>query len=267
MGSLFVLSLVPLSWACEGAGPGLEAEPTFACTYEVRFSSCFDPQGSPWRSECVTVRDEAACQTLTQNHVENTGDCEFSTTHRSVQVREGECGEVEEPDEGGFANGESCDALAQCASGLCVPQYYCTSACGSDAECEGDFGGGCCVGEGSLGYCLAAADCDALCPDNAYAAGLPTLCYCNEGFHWNQAGDACVPPADLGEWCYFPADCASGYCLSGFDDDGEGRRWCSTQCDDDTECAALVGVEQVDAACCGPTTDGAPACVIDTWCS
>jgi hypothetical protein len=251
--------------ACNGGDE--PAQPRFACTFEVSFSSCHDPRGSPWTPTCITVGNEELCEQSTRDHTERTATCEYTTRYRGVEIQPGECAEGSDSSPGeGLADGEACSSLGQCRSGLCVPQYYCTTPCRSDGECQPTFDGGCCVGEGSLGYCLAAAECSRLCPEHAYPWGIPTLCYCEDGLHWNQDGTACIPPSAPGQWCAMPGDCASGYCLSGFDANGDYAAWCSMPCGADGDCTALLGAAQVEAACCGPTTDGVDACVIDGWC-
>jgi len=268
IGRAIVLSLAYLVLGCQGEPDGQEPSgEVFACTYEVSFSSCQDPQGSPWVPSCITVGDESKCDENTRDHSERTDDCEYTTSYRAVDLRPGECVEAgEEPMGEGLLDGEACASLSQCESGLCVPQYYCTRSCNEDDDCQAVFDDGCCAGAGSLGYCLQAPECASLCPANSFALGLPTLCYCEDGFHWNDEGTQCIPPVSVGESCVLPTDCESGYCLAGFDAQGEYSSWCSTQCQLDGECSALVTAEQVEVACCGPTTDGPDACVIDLWC-
>ena len=183
----------------EETGPD-ENTPRFACHYQTKLTdSCNNPQGSAWVDECVDVLTEEDCELATMQLQEDVGDCTFTTLFRNVETRPTEvCPEVEMDSTGpseieGRELGEDCSSLADCASGLCVPRFYCTMSCAADVDCGGDdgFAGGCCVGEGSLGYCLAEPDCADLCPARATPMGLPTICVCDDGFDWNADFTAC----------------------------------------------------------------------------
>jgi len=203
VGTALVLALSLLG-ACVGdetedEGPDEDAE-RFGCVFESRLlDSCNNPEGSPWAESCVDVLTEEDCTLATEEMNEQVGECTFTTTYRNVQTTPGlACPEMDNAESGGPEEiepaelGEACINLADCNSGLCVPRFYCTTSCAESTECADDFPGGCCIGEGSLGYCLAAEDCGGLCPENSTAMGLPTICVCDEGFDYDVETNACV---------------------------------------------------------------------------
>jgi hypothetical protein len=199
---LAVAATAQLACGGDGAEGDTEAGSTgtelFACMYESRLlDSCNNPGGSAWIPGCVDVRSEEACTMLTAESTEQVGDCEFTRDYRNVETQPGMvCPEVEStgpsPNEGAEI-GEECTVLSDCAAGICIPEFYCTVACSDASDCETAFPSGCCVSQGSLGYCIAADDCAALCPDNASPVGLPTVCTCDEGFDWNADFTMCEP--------------------------------------------------------------------------
>jgi hypothetical protein len=92
----------------------------------------------------------------------------------------------------GAAVGESCTVLSDCAMGICIPEFYCTVACSSPADCDDALASGCCVSEGSLGYCISEEDCAGLCPENSTPMGLPTVCVCDDGFEYDPMTNSCA---------------------------------------------------------------------------
>jgi|GEM_PF-2532467 len=200
-GLLFALGFC-LTSACgsdeDDEGVDEDAE-RYGCVYETRLiDSCNNPGGSPWVEGCVDVLTDDDCTLATEEMNEEVGDCTFTTVFRNVRTTPGlACPDMEgvetgpeeiEPAEAG----EACTSLADCASGLCVPRFYCTNACSDASTCETDFPGGCCIGEGSLGYCLAQEDCSMLCPENSTPTGLPTVCVCDDGYTYDPMMDACT---------------------------------------------------------------------------
>ena len=206
-GSVLLSVALGIAVACGGEdeedggedGPDEDAE-RYGCVFESRLlDTCNNPEGSPWVEGCVDVLTDEDCMLATEEMSEEVGDCTFTTTYRNVETTpdamcpEPETGESDGPGEIEPAEaGEPCATLAECASGLCVPRFYCTLSCSDATECEDDFAGGCCVGEGSLGYCLAEDDCADLCPENSTPMGLPTICVCDDGFVYDPMTDACV---------------------------------------------------------------------------
>jgi hypothetical protein len=183
----------------EVTGPD-EDTPRFACHYQTKLTdSCNNPEGGAWVDACVDVLTEEDCELATEEMREEVGDCTFTTLFRRVETTPMEaCPEVEMDSTGpeeieGRELGEDCSSLAQCASGLCVPRFYCTMSCSVDDDCDDGFSGGCCVGEGSLGYCLDKSDCADLCPEHSTPMGLPSICVCDDGFDWNTDFTACDP--------------------------------------------------------------------------
>mgnify|MGYP001426978332 CR=1 FL=1 len=174
-----------------------EGDPRYGCVYESSLiDSCNNPMGSPWTEGCVDVLIDDDCTLATAEMVEEVGECTFTTTYRNVTTTPGQpCPDEEMPiptQAEAAAAGEPCADLDDCASGLCVPRFYCTVSCSEDSQCAEDFPGGCCVGEGSLGYCLSQDDCAGLCPPDSTPVGLPTVCVCNDGFAYDPPSGQCV---------------------------------------------------------------------------
>jgi hypothetical protein len=262
--ALIHVAVFALGLACSREEPDPAPAPPaskFACRFQVRFSSCQDTEGSQWTDNCVTVPTATACQDITTKTTELVGSCEFKTDYREILVDAGECAPKEAPKDAGPA-GSSCAAHESCSSGLCMPQYYCTRSCSAYADCAADFPGGCCVGGGSLGYCLAAKECAAFCPTGAHASGLPTVCTCPAPLHLNETRAACIQPAALGEWCQWGSDCVSKFCLR----DERGPSWCSRPCGTDADCTGLVRGE-ISRACCRMDGGGFMSCTINQWCA
>ena len=194
---------VAIAAACGGDDEGEEDDapdedtPRYGCVFETRLAdSCNNPGGSPWTEGCVDVLTDEDCELATEEMIEEVGDCTFTTSFRNVETTPDlPCPEAEttgpqeiEPGE----PGDPCATLSECGSGLCIPRFYCTLSCSDATECEDDFSGGCCVGEGALGYCLAEEECADLCPANSTPMGLPTICVCDDGFEYDPMMDACV---------------------------------------------------------------------------
>jgi hypothetical protein len=182
----------------EGDEGPQEGDERYACVFESSLmDSCNNPMGSPWTEGCVDVLTDDDCGMATAEKVEELGDCTFTTTYRNVMTTPGiVCPQPETtgPVEADAAPvGEACSSLDDCASGLCVPRFYCTVSCSADSDCSEDFPGGCCVGEGSLGYCIAESDCAGLCPANSTPFGLPTICLCDDGFVYDPTSGECMP--------------------------------------------------------------------------
>lgn len=181
----------------EDDGPDEDAE-RFACVFESSLiDSCNNPEGSPWVEGCANVLTDEDCTLATAEMVEEVGDCTFTTTYRNAMTTPGmacpDAGTTGPSEIEPGAAGEPCSSLGDCESSLCVPRFYCTVSCTVDEECADDFPSGCCVGEGSLGYCIAEEDCAQLCPENSTPSGLPTLCVCDDGFEYDPMTGECAP--------------------------------------------------------------------------
>jgi hypothetical protein len=166
-----------------------------ACRFEVRSVSCEDPNGSEWVPDCLDVKTKEGCAEATRPMTQVVAGCEFKLEYQAVEALAGQCANEQLPDVETKGNGEPCSSHQGCVSGLCQPQYYCTVGCKAHADCATEFSNGCCVGEGSLGYCVKQNDCENLCPDGATPQGLPTRCTCSSGFRLSTDGSQCVKEA------------------------------------------------------------------------
>jgi hypothetical protein len=125
--------------------------------------------------------------------------------------------------------GAPCERGAQCASGMCGDERYCTQPCDAARGCGAGFHcrGGACV-RGELGLagaeCVTAEDCAAAAPE-CVRSGAERTCAvpcdpsgtCAEGFVCGDtdAGRRCVRPgATLGSPCAASEECRSGLCAT-----------------------------------------------------
>ena len=151
---------------------------------------------------------------------------------------------------------EPCDDNAECRSGICSEESYCTQACTTTADCGDEesfhcraglcargplegLGGGCTVNEDcASGICAAEGDrkwCTAFCETDAS---------CIEGLSCVPVGErkVCAPSRSLvGEPCVEGVDCVSGLC-AGTPNGQVCTRFCEdTPCSPGFECIRVDG--------------------------
>ena len=245
---------------CEGrcvAGARGDTPPGDACEDDLRCSTlrCVDPGDG--RRRCLTPCEGDA------------GNCPFGEV---CAAPAGTCGGCVDPSlvTGPRGLGEPCAVNAECGSGLCGAQSYCTRECERVDDCPAAFhcvAGSCRRGApGQPGdRCLADDDCrgGGMCAgDQVSTCAAPCLAIgCDEGFECT--GDLCVlSQSAVGESCGSASECFSGRC-----EEIDGESVCTQSCEGSGSCAGGLFCRRVGGEPLCAASPESPAVADDGGCA
>jgi hypothetical protein len=223
---------VPLADPPGGMALGIDAD----CTADTDCASLFCADPGDGRRRCLSP-----CE----------GDAGMCISGEACAAAAGACGGCVPAGlvSGLRGAGEPCASDGDCLSGMCFTELgtsYCSSSCGSDADCgdvfhcresvcvrgpRGGLGAGCVTGDD----CSEDAPICALRGDTTWCTATCTG-ECSAGFSCVDVGSAsvCAPDGGLvGEACVTNEDCISNLCAA-----LPGGSVCTTTCGPDRACAA-----------------------------